>query len=152
MHIRTYQPGDEKSIIALEDTVLKEYGFRFLPKLDRDLLDIPKYYTNRMGQFFVLVDGDKVVGSIGVSKITARVCKLRRFYILKHYRKQGWGRKLYQEALEFIRGVGYGEIWLSSAPQFKDALRFYEYAGFKRTEKTLWPHVRAGIFYVMKLE
>ena len=152
MEIRSYQPGDEQQIIVLEDTVLREYGYQFLPELDRDLLDIPRYYTKRKGQFFVLVEDDQIVGSIAVSKITSRVCKLRRFYVLKKYRKQGWGRKLYHEALGFIRGVGYDEIWLSSAPEFKDALRFYELAGFHRSEKILWPYTRAGVFFVMKME
>lgn len=151
MNIRTYQPGDEDNIIALNDTVLKEFGFAFSPELDRDILNIPKYYTNRKGQYFVLEKGDSIVGSIAVSKISDKVCKMRHFYIAKDYRGQGWGRKLYDKALEFIQSAGYEEIWLSTAAEFKDAIRFYERAGFKKSLKPLWHYKRAGIFYILKL-
>lgn len=151
MTIRTYQPGDEEKIIALNDAVLKEYGFAFSAELDRDVLDIPKYYTNRMGRYFVLAEGENIIGSIAVSKITESVCKLRHFYVAKEYRGRGWGRKLYDEALEFIRGAGYDEIWLSTAANFKEAIAFYERAGFKKSLKPLWHYKRAGIFYILKL-
>jgi putative acetyltransferase len=154
MVIRTYHPGDEKGIITLNDTVLKEYGFAFSPRLDRDLLDIPKYYTNRNGQFFLLVEeeGSRIVGSIAVSKISPRVCKMRHFYILKEYRGRGWGTELYDEALAFIKKAGYREIWLSTAAQFTDAIAFYEHKGFKRSLKPLWHYRRADIFYMLKLD
>ncbi len=154
MVIRTYHPGDEESSIKLNDTVLKEYGFAFSPQLDRDLLDIPKYYTNRNGQFFLLVEEDtsRIVGSIAVSKITSKVCKMRHFYILKEHRGRGWGTKLYEAALTFIRRAGYREIWLSTAAQFTDAIAFYEHKGFKRSLKPLWHYRRAGIFYILTLD
>jgi len=156
MIIRTYQPGDEEKIIQLSDKVLKEFGFAFSFQLDRDVLDISKYYTRRNGQYFVLVhDGDsgkeEIIGTIAVSKINEKICKLRHFYILKQFRHHGWGRKLYEEALEFIRSAGYREIWLSTAPQFADAIHFYEHNGFVRSPKALWPYQRAGIFYTLKL-
>jgi len=54
--------------------------------------------------------------------------------------------------LEFIQKAGYHEIWLSTANQFKDAIRFYEHHGFVRSPKPLWPHTRAGIFYTITLK
>ncbi len=155
MAIRPYQPGDEANIIALNDTVLKEFGMAFDKILDRDILDIPQYYTKRNGQYFVLVDdsqgGELIVGSIAVSKISNKVCKLRHFYILNEYRKRGFGKQLYEKAVGFIRAAGYNEIWLSTARQFEDAIRFYEHAGFQRSLKPLWHYRRAGIFYILKL-
>src|SRR5438093_823676 len=105
MEIRAYQPGDEEKIIALNDAVLQEFGFAFSPELDRDILDIHAYYTQRNGQYFVLVEGGTIIGSIAVSKISGKVCKLRHFYMAKKYRGQGYGKQLYEKALEFIRGA-----------------------------------------------
>jgi GNAT superfamily N-acetyltransferase len=150
MEIRPYQDGDMEKIITLNEVVLDEFGFAFSQQLDRDVFDIPRYYTRRKGQYLLLLDGEKIVGSIAISKITYNVCKLRHFYMLPKYRHQGYGKKLYDRALEFVRGAGYEEIWLSSAPQFVDAIRFYERAGFVRTEKILWPFTRAGLFYILK--
>ena len=156
MEIRTYQPGDVEKIVAFNDEVLKEFGFAFSLILDRDVFDIPKYYTRRGGEYFLMVDDSdggsgKIVGSIAVSKITRKICKLRHFYLAKEYRRKGHGKKLYSHALEFIRETGYDEIWLSTAAKFMDAIGFYERNGFTRAKKPLWDYTRAGVFYTLKL-
>ena len=152
MKIRTYRSLDKAMVIRHIDRILREFGYAFSRSLDRDLLDIPKYYTKRGGRFWILADSnDKVVGTIGVSRINRFVCKLRRFYISRRYRHKGWGLQLYRKALDYIRRKGYREIWMSTTPHLKDSLRFQEKAGFKLSKKPLWPYKRASIFHILKL-
>lgn len=157
MKIRTYRDSDKESVIRLISSVLKEFGLKYSRQLDRDLSNVQRYYFRKgrahggSGKFWILEDGGKVVGTLAVSRINDRVCKLRRFYIVKKYRHLGWGLKLYRKALVFIRRKGYREIWTSTTAKFKDSIRFQERAGFKRTKRVLWPYKRAGIFHILKL-
>ncbi len=151
IHIRPYQDSDKSQIVRVISRVLGEFGYHYSRQLDRDLLNIPRYYAQRGGQFWVLEAGGKVVGTIGVSGINAKVCKLRRFYILKRYRHKGWGLLLYKKALAFIKRKGYREVWTSTTERFKDSIRFQEKAGFKHTKRVLWPYKRAGIFHILRL-
>lgn len=152
MRIRKYQQKDQAQVVRLIARVLKEFGYTYSKVLDRDLLRIPKYYLERGGCFWVLTVDDRVVGTIAVSRINARVCKLRRFYISKKYRHKGWGLMLYQKAMKFIQQVGYREVWTSTTSKFRDSIRFQKRAGFKRTKRVLWPYRRAGIFHILRVK
>ncbi len=152
MRIRKYQQKDQVQVVRLIARVLKEFGYTYSRVLDRDLLRIPEYYLRRGGCFWVLTVDDRVVGTIAVSRISARVCKLRRFYISRKYRHKGWGLMLYRKAMKFIKTVGYREVWTSTTAKFKDSIRFQERAGFKRTKRVLWPYRRAGIFHILKVK
>lgn len=164
MEIRLYRPSDKLQVIRLITRVLREFGLRYSSKLDRDLLDIRRYYFRRGGKFWILLEKGRVVGTAGVSHLNGRlclrtarrhssdgVCKFRRFYVSRRYRHKGWGLLLYAKSLAFAKRVGYNQIWTSTSLQFKDSAGFLERAGFRRTKRVLWPYQRAGIFYVLKL-
>ena len=151
MEIRPYRDEDKRHVVRLISRVLGEFGYKYSRQLDRDLLNIPRYYFRRAGNFWVLVENGRIVGTLGVGRVKGRICKLRRFYISKRYRHRGWGIRLYKKALVFIRRKGYREVWTSTTPRFKDSLRFQQRAGFKRTKRVLWPYKRAGIFHILKL-
>lgn len=56
--------------------------------------------------------------------------------ILEQYQKQGWGRKLIETAIEYLKGEdvqGRG-VWLGMDPRNVGARRFYERLGFVRIE------------------
>ncbi|KAK0453491.1 acyl-CoA N-acyltransferase [Armillaria borealis] len=56
--------------------------------------------------------------------------------ILPEYQKQGWGRKLMQTALDYLKGeniVGDG-VWLGMDPRNEGARKFYERLGFADIE------------------
>ncbi|KAF5344134.1 hypothetical protein D9758_008821 [Tetrapyrgos nigripes] len=56
--------------------------------------------------------------------------------ILSEYQKQGWGRKLIETAVEYLKGEqveGEG-IWLGMDPRNTEARKFYERLGFKDIE------------------
>lgn len=151
MEIRLYRPSDRPQVIRLITRVLREFGFRYSSKLDRDLPDIQRYYFRRGGKFWVLLEKGRVVGTAGVSHVNDDTCKFRRFYISRRYRHEGWGLLLYAKSLAFAKRAGYKKIWASTSLKFKDSARFLQRAGFRRAKRILWPYQRAGIFYVLKL-
>ncbi|KAF8195738.1 acyl-CoA N-acyltransferase [Mycena galopus ATCC 62051] len=50
--------------------------------------------------------------------------------ILEEYRGQGWGRKMIQAAVDYLKGEGINRLWLGMDPRNKDARKFYERIGF----------------------
>ncbi|KAJ7929919.1 acyl-CoA N-acyltransferase [Mycena leptocephala] len=50
--------------------------------------------------------------------------------ILDGYRGQGWGRKLVQTAVDYLKGEGLNRLWLGMDPRNKEARKFYERLGF----------------------
>ncbi|KAF8663440.1 hypothetical protein AX16_001010 [Volvariella volvacea WC 439] len=56
--------------------------------------------------------------------------------ILEKYQRQGWGRKLIETAVEYLKGENIrGEgVWLGLDPRNEDARRFYHRLGFVEIE------------------
>ncbi|KAJ7682656.1 acyl-CoA N-acyltransferase [Mycena polygramma] len=50
--------------------------------------------------------------------------------ILEEYQGQGWGRKMVQTALDYLKGEGINKLWLGMDPRNTDARKFYERLGF----------------------
>ncbi|KAJ7139549.1 acyl-CoA N-acyltransferase [Mycena epipterygia] len=61
--------------------------------------------------------------------------------ILASYQKQGWGRKLIQMAVEYLRGQGIDGVWLVMNPKNMNACKFYEKLGFASIEGSPENHV-----------
>jgi GNAT superfamily N-acetyltransferase len=55
-----------------------------------------------------------VVGSIGITRDSATVARLRWFILAAEARGLGTGQRLLDEALEFVREQGYRRVWLST--------------------------------------
>lgn len=150
MKIRRYRDGDAEGIIRMINDVMGEFGESFDPDLDRDLLDIPRYYGNK-GAFWVLTDGKKIAGSIALSRITDEVCKFRRFYIDKDYRGKGWGVKLFKLRANYAAKLGYKEAWMVTSAHHKAVIDFVKKRGAVRSRKRLFPTRRAHMFFIYNL-
>ncbi|KAJ6515749.1 acyl-CoA N-acyltransferase [Mycena sanguinolenta] len=50
--------------------------------------------------------------------------------ILEEHRGQGWGRKMVQTAVDYLKGEGIHRLWLGMDPRNKEARKFYEHLGF----------------------
>jgi putative acetyltransferase len=150
MKIRRFKDGDTEGIVKLIDKVMKEFGESFDSYVDRDLLNIPKYYGNK-GAFWVMVEGKKIIGTIACSKFADEICKFRRFYIDKEFRGQGWGSKLFNIRLKHAKKTGYKEAWFSTSAYHKKIIDFYKSKGGVISKKKLFPVTRSQLFFIIKL-
>lgn len=113
VQIRSYVPGDEPAIEAVIRSVFEEYGFLYEPDgYNADVSRIAKEYLDG-GGFWVLVDGDRIVGTVAIKRLTAERCELYRLYLLQEYRGLGHGMRLLRHAVDAARRLGYREmeIW-----------------------------------------
>ena len=134
LKIREYKNTDNKPLIEMISTVLAEYKMSLdFQGPDKDLKDLQTIYFNNKGVLFVAELAGKIIGSVAVSKIDDEKCELRKLYILKEHRGQGFGRMLLDRAIDFASLNGYGKMELEVSEKHKGAIRLYKKLGFANT-------------------
>jgi ribosomal protein S18 acetylase RimI-like enzyme len=147
IRLRKYRTSDQEQVYELVDRVIREI-FHFGVCNAHDLLDVKRHYTNKGGVFYVVLDGNKVVGTIGVFLNANGYAKIKRMYIDKDYRKKGIGQKLMDKIIKFCKFKHYSKITLTTYPQMKAARAFYIKNGFKKTRIAK----DSGIVMMLKLD
>ena len=132
LHLRLATNEDRLAIVEVVYAVLCEYGLKPNPEgTDADLKDIGKSYFNCGGTFSVLEDASgAIAGTYGLYKIDSQQCELRKMYLLRQYRKMGWGRKMMDAAICQARELGCTEMTLETASVLKEAIGLYKSCGF----------------------
>jgi len=111
---------------------LKEFGYDFEPEgLDQDVAEISAHYGGEKSRFWVMLQGDAVVGTVGIRQLDGNTCELKRMDLARELRGQGHGRRLLQTAVKFAREVGYRRIVLNTAEGMSAARWLYSRFGFK---------------------
>lgn len=97
-----------------------------------DLQDIPGFYQNGTGNFWVALDGGRVVGTIALKDIGNGQAALRKMFVAQSHRGKDFGvaQELLETLLGHARMVGLHDIFLGTTDAFKAAHRFYEKHGF----------------------
>jgi N-acetylglutamate synthase-like GNAT family acetyltransferase len=116
--LRSATNADSPAIKELVFTVLREYRLQPDPDgTDADLDDIETNYLGSGGCFDVLVDSrGNIVGSVGLYPIEQATCELRKMYLLRQVRGQGFGRRLMEHALALRRKSGFDALFLRQHP------------------------------------
>jgi GNAT superfamily N-acetyltransferase len=119
--------------------VFAEYAMTFEPDgFDADVRDIGGHYLEPGGAFWVLVDGGRVVGTVGVLPQPDRAGEIKRLYLLPGYRGRGYGRALIDHVLAWARARGCRAVVAWSDVRLGLAHTVYERLGFERFgERTL---------------
>ena len=133
--LRRATNADRPTVWTLIAGVLRSYGITpDLAITALDLADIEANYWSRKGAFFVLLDGQEVVGTVALHHETDTVCELCRMYLAPPYRGQGLGRRLLEHSLQQARQSGFKEERLKTASVLVEAISLYRRAGFTPVE------------------
>src|SRR5919197_4358120 len=121
------------AVLDVIGAVFREYAMPFDPSgFDADLTDVRRYYLERGGRFWVLVDDGRVVGTVAVVPNGRVACEIKRLYLLPEYRGRGLGRALMEQTLDWARASGYQHIVAWSDARLRTAHGVYERMGFTR--------------------
>jgi N-acetylglutamate synthase-like GNAT family acetyltransferase len=133
--IRKATNADLPAVWSLISSVLGSYGITpNRQTTDKDLGDIEANYWERQGAFFVLINGEEVVGTVALQHETDASCELCRMYLAPQYRGQGLGRRLLEYAVREARAGGFEEMHLKTASVLVEAISLYKRAGFAAVE------------------
>ncbi len=140
MHIEKYSGKYASQITELILNIQNdEYGIGLTLEEQPDLLDIHASYQQHGGEFWLALDGERVVGTIGLMLKGHDCAVLKKFFVAPEYRSQKLGLALYNELLAFAEGCGIKHIILDTPSVAKSAHRFYERAGFRRISSSELP-------------
>ena len=131
-----FRPATNEDRANVEDLVfgaLAEYDLRADPDgTDADLRDIEGTYPAAGGAFDLLVEeSGRVVGSVGLFRVSPSTCELRKMYLLRSARGQGLGRRLLEHALARVGGLGCTRVVLETASVLREAISLYVRYGFR---------------------
>jgi putative acetyltransferase len=128
-----FEPSHAVAVLEVIGAVFREYAMTFDPSgFDTDLTDIRRYYLEREGRFWVLVDGGRVVGTVAGVNAGDGACEVKRLYLLAEYRGRGLGRALMARVLDWAAASGYRRVDAWSDERLRTAHAMYERLGFTR--------------------
>jgi len=149
-NLRKAKAGEEAKIFDLVKQVLSDYGLEVSPKkTDHDLSDLNKFYFDNKGWFAVIDDGDDIIGSYGIFRVSERVCELRKMYLFREYQGKGLGSLMMEDALHQAKALGYAEIILETNRLLDKAIQLYKKYGFAEYNPS---HLSDRCDYAMRKE
>ena len=106
-----------------------------------DLLHIDTAYQQRCGNFWIALDDDNVVGTIGLIDIGNNQGCLRKMFVKEGYRgkEKGTGQLLLDTLVQWCRENNIDEIYLGTINRMAAALKFYARNGFTHIDKNNLP-------------
>ncbi|MBB5393350.1 GNAT family N-acetyltransferase [Herbaspirillum sp. SJZ099] len=139
------QPFSSEHSAGVVDVILpiqqQEFGIPITLEGQPDLNDISGFYQKGNGNFWVALDGEKVVGTVSLLDIGNGQVALRKMFVAASHRgkEHGAAKRLLDGAIGWAREKGVTQIYLGTTAKFLAAHRFYEKNGFALVEKTALP-------------
>ena len=93
-----------------------------------------KDFTPPKGVFFIIREGEKVIGMGGFKKSKNDICEIKRMYIRPVFRRKGIGRNLLTKLVDKAKEFDYSKIRLDSTRFMKKAHHLYKSFGFIEIE------------------
>ncbi len=132
--IRDWQPSDRTTAAQLIWSVLAEYGLTSEPDgADRDVLQIEEAYWQTGGEFWVVEQQGRLVGTAAFYPVLRgqQAVEIRKMYLLPESRGHGLGKFLLQTLEQTIGDRGFEQIWVETASVLKEAVKLYESSGYQ---------------------
>ena len=157
--LQTFSPEHTEGVVRLILPIQQEeFGIAITAEAQPDLRDIPGFYQQGAGNFWVALDGGEVVGSIALLDIGNAQGALRKMFVRASHRgrEHGVAAALLAGLLDHARAKGLREIFLGTTDKFLAAHRFYEKHGFAAVPRESLPPafpVMAvdSVFYALRL-
>lgn len=160
IEVQTYSKRYQNEIANLIlDIQATEFSIPITLKDQPDLQDIPGFYQQRNGNFWIATAEGKVVGTISLLDIGRGQGALRKMFVHEKYRgkESGVGKILLNTLLQWAKDKQFSKVFLGTTEKFIAAQRFYEKNGFEEISKDLLPNefpiMKVDVkFYVYKID
>jgi GNAT superfamily N-acetyltransferase len=96
-----------------------------------ELATLPGRYAPPDGALLLALDGAAAVGVVGLRRLAAGTCELKRLYVLPSARGHGVGAQLAAAIVADAKRLGYRRAVLDTGGFMTGALRVYEALGFR---------------------
>ena len=134
----SYQTQAIDHILDIENN---EFNMGLTLKMQPDLVDIHTMYQKQKGNFWIALNNNNLIGTIGIYFLTDTSVELRRMFVKPQYRgkEYGVGQKMLDTALNWAKANSYKEVFLETTDWLVAASRFYTKNDFEEISKDQLP-------------
>lgn len=131
----TYTAEYQQALENYFHTVRTGTAFPFEPEgAHADLRNISEIYQSKGGQFWLLLDGNILIGTVAL-KCLEPGGEVKRLQVLEDYQGRGFGKQLFAIALEHASEQGFSCVRLDSVRSNGPALHLYDKFGFREIDR-----------------
>ena len=143
----TIQPFEDQDTNHIVNLILNiqqnEFQVPITINEQQDLLNIPTFYQQKKGNFWVAKFNDEVVGTIALIDCGDNIGTIRKMFVKKEFRgkEHGIAQRLLNTLEESARTNTIKSLYLGTLERLEAAIRFYERNGFTLIQKQNLPSV-----------
>ncbi len=146
VQIRKICSEDTPQVKALICEILeKEFPDQSRAYSAHDLDDPLHYYGGDKDVFLVAEKDAQIVGTVAIKEDAPDTALLRRVFLNKKFRGQGYGEKLLQKAIDFCFSHGYQNITFRGTDEMRAAFQLCLKKGFQETNTALLQDIRLHV-------
>lgn len=130
--------SDQDQLEQFMSTMYASRGYVFDPEgLHSDIRSIEPLYLETGGGFWLLKEGQSVIGTIGLKGIDSdnKIGEIKRFFVLPEYQDKGYGKSMMSQVIEFARQAGFIKLRLDTEKQSYKAISVFRSFGFYEIPK-----------------
>jgi GNAT superfamily N-acetyltransferase len=132
LHIRRYEPGDERAVRRLHNEALNEVGAHLgTGPWDDDLDDIEGVYLESGGEFLVGELEGEVVAMGAIKRVSPDAAEVKRMRVRPDLQGRGYGQAMLDSLHRNAAGLGYTTLHLDTTVQQRAARRLYLKNGYR---------------------
>ena len=151
--ILPFQPAYQNGINEMMAGIALEFSEPLFTEKSTKITDV---YLLPSNKYWVATDCDKIVGTIGIVKLTNNNSILKSMFVDKTYRGQGISKRLLETLLSWAIENNCNRVYLGTMSQFTAGQRFYEKNKFVQCNKNELPtdftiNTLDSIFYTKQL-
>lgn len=105
-----------------------------LQNYDDELLHLEKKYGKPYGRLYLAYCDDALAGCIGLRRIDAQHCEMKRLYVRPEFRGKQIASRLVSQIIDDAKAIGYSAMLLDTLPFLQSALRLYKRFEFYEIE------------------
>jgi len=117
-----------------------------------ELLNIEGNYLVNKSNFWVVVNHNQLIGTVGLEDMGNRQGYLKRMYLKKEFRGTGLATELLNTMLRYAKQNRFKEIYLATGKGAERAVEFYKKSGFQKVDSLPSNFIHFDDPYLFKLE
>lgn len=139
--VRISQAVSDENVALVRDLFeqyaqLRGYEFEDV-NFEEEMAGLPGVYTPAKGGRLLLATYEgEAAGVVGLKKIDAGLCEVKRLYVPPQYRGNGIGKMLVAEAVRQAKEMGYKKVLADTDLNMRIAMVVFDEHGFKQTAQS----------------
>jgi ribosomal protein S18 acetylase RimI-like enzyme len=118
-----------RSLFRAHAESLQYYGPSFV-HFEGEMDALPAPYDQPGNRLYLAVMDGQGMGCVGVQRLNADTCQMKRLYVMPESRELNIGKALIEQAIGFAKDSGYRYMRLTTAPDLERAIGLYQRYGF----------------------